>query len=270
VNEIEIQGQPASPADFDKVSQHLKRVCEELDFDPSQCFKVKSQNNFPQGTGLASSASAFAALTVATLGEILGRDEADRLRREHMALVSSLARRGSGSASRSVDGGFVKWDGESAHRVPCEWRLRDTIVMFSTQHKKVPSSEGHSVALTSPLFEQRLKTLGPRLSAVEEALDASDLSRLGPLIEEEALELHAIAATGTPSIDYLLPETRKFLETLKNVSSRDFYFTLDAGPNVHIISERDVSPELGELLKRSGLEGTKLWLDGFGSGPSWI
>jgi len=265
---VELNGAPASSADFDKVQAHLARVCAFFD-RPLESFMVQSTNNFPQGAGIASSASAFAALTLAAVGEILGREAAQEFLSHRQDDLSRLARRGSGSACRSVAGGYMKWENDTARSLHNDWKLRDTILIFSRAHKSVPSSVGHTAATTSPDFPARLQKIPARLKAMEAALEARDLSALGPLLEEDALEMHAITRTGTPPVDYLLPATRTFVAALQALPGRDFYFTIDAGPNLHILSSRDVSAQLRELLAKCNLS-PEIWEDGYGDGPRFL
>ncbi len=266
---ILIEGAPASEADRRKLIAHLRRVesyahagfgrhCPPLSID--------SRNNFPLGAGIASSASSFAALTLAFLAETVGTETARRLLDTRAADLSALARRGSGSACRSIYGGLVKWDGEHAQPLPFEWPLRDTIVILSRDKKKISSTDGHAAALSSPRFADRLARLPSRIRAVEAALQARRLDALGPLLEEEALEMHAVARSGEPPADYLLPPTWRFLEALAPQRERDYFFTIDAGPNLHFLSERPVAAELRATLARLGLEG-EIWEDEAGTGP---
>jgi diphosphomevalonate decarboxylase len=229
-------------------------------------FEIHSKNNFPQGTGMASSASAYAALTLAALTFALGRSQVEELLNREPSWISALARRGSGSAARSLAGPWVYWDGPAARVLPNSWKLFDTIVILSRHHKRVPSSDGHLAATKSSLMTNRQKTLMQRTPLLLQALEKRSLSGLGPLIEEEALEMHAVAQSGMPPIDYLSSETRKILEFLPTLGERDFYFTLDAGPNLHFLSERPVASELQDLLKNLGIA-ADLWLDEAGSGP---
>jgi diphosphomevalonate decarboxylase len=266
-HEIIIGGQAASRNDAAKVARHIERVAEFLGVSDIPALRVDSENNFPQGTGIASSASAFAALTLAVLAELAGFERAQDMLTGQRHELSALARRGSGSACRSFDGPFVKWDGAWAERCEIEWKLFDTILIFSREHKKVPSSEGHAAALSSPHFGARLKNLPARLNQIESALRNKSLLELGPLLEQEALELHGIAESGTPSVKYLLPESEKFLAALQQRSKRDYFFTLDAGPNVHILSQRDVSSELEGLLHDQDLR-AEIWKDESGPGPT--
>lgn len=201
--------------------------------------KVISHNNFPMGVGIASSASGFSALALAATaaaGLEIATPE-----------LSALARLGSGSASRSIPDGFVIWHAGQNHQTsfaeslysPDYWDLRDFVVIVSKEEKKVGSADGHKLAHTSPLFEARIKVHLPRrLKAVLQALENKDIELLGQTIEEEARELHEIAATSTPPIIYATPETHKLTGQIIPLWRRQgipAYFTLDAGPNVHIV-----------------------------------
>lgn len=265
---ILLNSRPASEADAVKVTEHLARVSAFLG-RPLEGFHVDSSNNFPQGAGIASSASAFAALTVAALGAALGRAQAQDFLATHPLDVSRLARRGSGSACRSTDGGFMRWDEDAARPLSIDWKLRDTILIFSKAHKSVPSSAGHLAATTSPDFPARLERIPARLHAMEAALRARDLKLLGPLLEVDALEMHAITRTGRPPVDYLLPETRAFVAAAEALPRRDFYFTIDAGPNLHLISERDITDDIAPILESLGLK-PEIWEDHYGEGPRFL
>jgi len=265
---VELNGAPALEKDFFKVQSHIERVCNFFQYS-AKTFAVKSQNNFPQGTGLASSASGFAALTWALVAEILGTKNAEKFFFERIGDVSTLARRGSGSASRSVAGPFMKWDGVAAITCPLEWKLYDTIVIFSREEKKVSSSEGHELATTSPYFVSRLQKLARRMERLEEALYEKRLSSLGPILELEADEMHQIAGTSHPAVIYAGEDTRKFLDIIRSIESREFFYTLDAGPNVHLISERPIQDEVALLLRQSGLR-AEIWEDQSGTGPCII
>ncbi len=208
--------------------------------------KVESRNTFPMGTGIASSASGFAALTVAAT-HAAGLELSQRE-------LSALARLGSGSACRSVPGGFVWWraaatDSESYAETfapPEHWDLRDIVAVVQRSHKAVGSTDGHRAARTSSLFEARLGDVELQLPRVRQAILDRDLTTLGPLVEAEALSLHAIALTSRPPILYWSPETVRLLAQVHAWREQGLavYFTLDAGPNVHLLCEGHVGEEL--------------------------
>jgi len=198
---------------------------------------VISQNSFPMGTGIASSASAFAALSLAaTAAAGLNLSERE---------LSALARLGSGSAARSVPGGFVEWIAGDSHETsyaysiapPEHWDLRDVVAIVSHIPKPVGSTDGHAAALTSPYFATRLALLPDRHARLKQAILERDLAVLGPLMEEEAISLHVIALTSHPPIYYWAPATLELMLAVRAWRGEGLpvYFTLDAGPNVHLI-----------------------------------
>ena len=266
VRTVVINQKPASPEDFAKVLRHLERVADFCKVELPAGFEVESFNNFPAGTGIASSASAFAALTLATVGAFKGEKETLRLMKENPVALSKLARRGSGSACRSLSGAWVLWREDHGEKLSVDWNLRDTLVIFSNKHKAVPSSEGHKRVLSSPYFQRRLDDIQIRLAGVLDAIDRRDLMRLGRIAELEARDLHHIAETSEPAIHYALPETKKFLDAIEALPNRNFFYTLDAGPNVHLISEEPIRPLIQALLDSLGLTAS-IWEDRAGHGP---
>jgi len=231
-------------------------------------FRVATRNSFPTGAGIASSASGFAALTLAStkaLGLTLSTPE-----------LSDLARMsGSGSAARSVLGGYVEWspEGEGAgHAVAIapasHWDLRDVIAVVDHGEKDVSSLDGHRLATSSPHFETRQKNLPERLTVVRRAIADRDLDTLGPVLEEEAIELHLIAMSSRPPIFYWKPGTVQVLEKLRALRREGLsaWATMDAGANVHVIcTPRFEAPVIAALEGLSGVSG--VLLDGAGPGP---
>lgn len=207
--------------------------------------KITTKNSFPSSAGIASSASGFAALTVAAstaLGLTLSEKE-----------LSALARLGSGSACRSIPDGFVKWDGEFAVSIypPEYWDIRDIIVIVSEKTKEISSSQGHDLATSSPFFTERLAAVPGRISRLETALKTKNFPLFGKVIEEDCLDMHRVMQTQNPPLMYWNQETKKIMESV--VSWRKdglaVYFTIDAGPNIHLICEAKDEQKLASLLK---------------------
>ena len=211
--------------------------------------RVESMNNFPMASGIASSASGFSALTVAAC-TALGPEMGISLNPTRLSAISRL---GSGSASRSHFGGFVEWqqgtnDGDSV-AVPLfpvdHWNLYDIVVVVSSAEKKVSSENGHTIALTSPLLDGRVRGLPVALETVQQAIADRNLDALGPVIEQDALAMHAVMMTSTPSLLYWQPGTLELLHAVRRWREEDgipVYFTIDAGPNVHLMCEaKDVA-----------------------------
>jgi len=230
-------------------------------------FRVATENSFPAAAGLASSASGFAALATA-VAAALGRDPLGDPARGGLdrAELSSLARRsGSGSAARSVLGGYVEWPSEAAGggeddpraaalATAADWPLADVIALVEDAPKAVSSLDGHRLAPTSPHFARRLAELPRRLDEVRAAIRARDLERLGPVLEEEAVELHLIAMSSRPPVFYWRPGTLAVLEAVRALrgsgSGLAAWATMDAGANVHVICPTEQAGEIAERLAR--------------------
>lgn len=232
---ILIDGSGAVGPARDRVVTHLDRV---RSMSGLACAaRVESNSNFPADAGIASSASAFAALSLAA-------SSAADLQLDERTL-SMLARLGSGSACRSIPAGFVEWTAGEGHTTsyahsvapPDHWDLRDLIAIVSTAPKPVGSTHGHALADSSFLHAARVGTVRQRLAACKEALLARDLAAFGPLVEEDALAMHAVMFTSRPPVLYWLPETVAVMRAVHawRAEGLQVYFTIDAGPNVHCL-----------------------------------
>jgi diphosphomevalonate decarboxylase len=230
----------AGPA-ADRVTRHIDLIRQRAGISARAL--VVSSSTFPAGTGIASSASGFAALTLASSAAAgLVLDERN---------LSALARRGSGSAARSVPGGFVVWraaehDEDSyAYSIapPEHWDLHDLVAIVSREHKAVGSSDGHAAALLSPYYEARQVELRQRLPAVTRSLLDRDMATFGPALEAEAISLHVVAMTSHPPLLYWQPATLALMRQVPVWRGQGLviYFTLDAGPNVHLLCEGHVA-----------------------------
>jgi diphosphomevalonate decarboxylase len=253
---------------LERASSHLDRVRRWAGRGGS--FRVATRNAFPTGAGIASSASGFAALTLAST-RALGLD----LSPEDLSTLARMS--GSGSAARSVLGGYVAWSGDgdaAGHAVAIapasHWDLRDVIALVDRGEKDVSSLEGHRRARTSPYFKSRQRLLPERLATTRRAIAERDFEVLGPILEEEAIELHLIAMSSRPPIFYWKPGTLRVLETLRRLR-RDgvpAWATMDAGANVHVICPPSAEAPVVRALE--GLpEMTGVLLDGVGDGPTF-
>lgn len=227
-----------------RVTKHLDRIRKIAN---SKLFaKVVSQNSFPKGTGIASSASGFAALTLAAAN-------ASGLKLSEKEL-SILARLGSGSACRSIPDGFVYWktgktsSDSYAYSLYEEsyWDLRDIIAVASEDKKKTTSTKGHEDAGSSIFFETRIKNLPQRIEKLKKALRNKDIKIFGELVEEEAIELHTIMMTQKPPLFYWNGSTIEIIKKVHEWRNNGLlvYFTIDAGPNVHLICEKEEEKEV--------------------------
>lgn len=202
---------------------------------------VATKNSFPTSAGIASSASGFAAFTLAA-SAALGLKFSEKE-------LTEFARLGSGSACRSIPDGFVKWEGEWAYSLypPTHWDLRDIVVIVGVKKKDVSSTKGHDLVRTSPDLAKRLAALPDRISRIEEALKTKNFQAFGEVIEEEAIDMHHVMQTQTPPLFYWTDQTSRVIEKIKK-SKLPAYFTIDAGPNVHLICEERTEKNVINLL----------------------
>lgn len=200
---------------------------------------VESENNFPMGTGIASSASAFAALAVAA-SHAAGLNLTKKQ-------LSQLARQGSGSACRSIPPGFVEWqiaecEADSAAisiALPGHWSLVDHIAIVNQEHKLVGSTAGHDLAHTSILQNARVADAPRRLDICRRAILQCDFEALAEIIELDCNLMHAVMMTSTPRLLYWEPTTLAVMEQVIawRAEGLPAAYTIDAGPNVHVICE---------------------------------
>ncbi|MEM9843805.1 MAG: diphosphomevalonate decarboxylase [Pseudomonadota bacterium] len=214
--------------------------------------RIVTSNSIPTAAGLASSASGFAALTLA-LDRALGLGLSTNV-------LSMMARFGSGSAARSLWHGFVKWergiapDGTDSvgHPVDVSWpELRIAIVPVDTAPKKFSSRDGmtHTLA-TSPLFQAWPDQAENDCTEIEAAVRARDLRKLGALAESNALAMHATMMAARPSLNYLTPDSWQVLTRLWAAREEGLaaYATMDAGANVKLLFEARDSDSIQTLF----------------------
>jgi diphosphomevalonate decarboxylase len=233
-----------------RVIRHFDHLREHVSGLPKHA-NVITKNNFPMGAGIASSASSFAALTIAAV-RAAGIELPEKI-------LSSLARLGSGSASRSIPTGFVEWhkgvDHESSYAEsiasPDYWDLVDVIVVVSDSHKKVGSTEGHQSAHTSDLQLGRLMHINERLKVCKEALLNRDFRSFAEVVEEDSNLMHSVMMTSRPPLFYWQPASVAVMQEVKRWREEGLQvcYTLDAGPNVHCICIRKDVPEVIDRLK---------------------
>lgn len=234
--------------------------------------KVVSQNNFPSSTGLSSSASGFAALTLAaSCAAGLKFTEKE---------LSTLAKLASGSACRSIPSGFVEWkkgktsDDSFAYSLyPSNWwDIIDIVLVLSDSKKDIPTTDGQNLAFSSPFFSTRLEKIENKIKKLKKSLAEKNFRAFGILVENEALELHAIMLTSTPSLIYLHPETLIFMkEVVKwRKEGLEAYFSLNTGQTLHILCQsndlaavkRKLAPfNIKQIIINRPTEGAKIIKD---------
>src|SRR5215211_3260255 len=213
--------------------------------------EVISENNFPSGAGIASSASAFAALALAgskAAGLQLSEPE-----------LSRLARRGSGSASRSIPGGFVEWQAGTSDEdsfafsiaEPNHWNLVDCVALVSASHKKTGSTEGHFIASTSPLQAARLADAPRRLDICRKAILERDFNTFASIVELDSDMMHSVMMTSTPALHYWKPASLEVMMKVRawRMEGLPACYTVDAGPNVHVICPESEAHIIDQRLR---------------------
>jgi diphosphomevalonate decarboxylase len=229
---------------------------------------VVSENNFPTGAGIASSAAAFAALALAAT-QAAGLDWSE-------AAISRLARLGSGSASRSIPSGFVEWkmgtDDADSYAVsiapPEHWDLADCVAIVSAGHKAIGSTEGHALAPTSPLQGARVADALRRLEICRRAILERDFETFAAMIELDSDMMHAVMMTSQPGLFYWRPATLAVMEAVRSwrADGLQVAYTIDAGPNVHVICRQTEMAQVASLLR--ALDGVSDVLQARVGGPA--
>ena len=249
---------------------HIDRICNLAGI--KQHARVVSEANFPVAAGLASSASGFSALTVAACA-------AAGLKLSPREL-SILTRNGSGSACRSIFGGFVEWhrgtkdDGSDSFAEQIvdksywpEFRMIATIV----QAKKKPVSSRGGMAQTvanCPYYKDWLATVDEDLRVMKNSIKSRDFDTVGSTAEFNALKMHATMITTKPSIIYWIPATLEIIHAVRQMREEGLqaYYTMDAGPNVKVLcQEADVKEISMRLAELEGVTDTILCRPGDGA-----
>jgi diphosphomevalonate decarboxylase len=265
-DQLILNGAEESGKTLQRVSTHLDIIRRRVGINIYA--QVESTNNFPMGAGIASSASSFAALTVAAVRAT----QTEFFEKE----LTTIARLGSGSASRSIPDGFVEWHSGKTHEesfaesiAPHDyWELEDVIAVVSSEHKKVGSTEGHTSAKTSDLQEARVAGAAKRLEQCKAAILGRDFASFAEVVEYDSNLMHAVMMTSRPALFYWQPTTLAVMQAVRDwrAEGLNVCYTLDAGPNVHCICLRNSAGTVSERLQRlSGVEDVRRAAAGSGA-----
>ena len=255
---VEINGKKASRQETERVSRfldHFRKLAK-----IASRSRVFSKNNFPTGAGLASSASAFASLSLAA-------NRATGLNLSK-AQLSEFARIGSGSAARSIYGGFVemkvgkKQDGSDAFAVQLAkqdfWDLHVLIAVTSEEKKEIASTTGmQHTAKTSPYYDAWTTTNKPDLDEMRQAILQRDFHKLGELSEFSCLKMHSLMLSANPGLIYWNGATLDCIHAIRSLRKENIpvYFTIDAGPQVKALCWKNDIPKIQAELE--GINGVK-------------
>lgn len=256
------------PKDIARFAKHLeltKRYLELLGIPDAlpKAASIVIRSGIPSSVGLASSAAVFGCIAKAYAGLIAPmRTLTDRE-------VSVIARLGSGSAARSIMGGYVALrtgDGEGidasyAEQIAPEshWNLHDIVIIPSHDEKKIGSTEGHAGAHTSRMYAERIHNIAVRRQ--QECIDAllkKDFEKLAAVTEEDCWNMHEVMQSQDPPLEYLTDDTHRIVQGVIDIRETEHIeamYTMDAGPTVHVICTDEALPRIlayAEEQKKTG------------------
>lgn len=270
--ELFFDGKP-EPAFQARMSKFLQNITDIFPFLQQVNLKIDTHNTFPHSAGIASSASAFSALSLCLCSleaELCGLLLSEF---EFRSKASYVARLGSGSACRSLFPAYTLWGytkampGSSnflAVQVtevhPDFYTLRDAIIIVHDKEKKVSSSEGHKRMIGHPFEKARIKQANENISNLLAAMQSGDRKKFIQIVENEALTLHALMMTSENGFMLMYPETIQIIsriQELREETGIDMCFTLDAGPNIHLLFFNSDFEQIQKLIVEDLLKNTK-------------
>ena len=226
---------------------------------------IHTTNSFPHSSGIASSASGFSALAVCLVAfeKVINPNLLERVASQKS---SFLARLGSGSACRSIEGPVMIWGEHEKYRLssnevavtpdlelnPIFENFQDTILLIDKGVKSVSSTVGHGLMKGHPFAEQRFKQANDHIAEMKQILENGDLKRFGEILESEALTLHAMMMTSTPYYILMKANTVEVLQKVteyRATTGNNLFFTLDAGANVHLLYPKSEAKEILSFIK---------------------
>ncbi len=236
----------------DKIQKYLESLSETFPFLDQLKLKINSHNSFPHSSGIASSASSMSALALCLCSlehQLFGTLEEDEAFKQKASFLSRL---GSGSACRSVYATLGLWGttesipkSSDLYAIPYHNTVADVfktfhddILIVSKGEKAVSSRAGHALMEGNIYADNRYQQARNRLRNLLDAMEAGDLERFGQICENEALTLHALMMTSSPSYILMRPNTLLIIEKIREyrkATGHPLYFSLDAGPNLHLL-----------------------------------
>lgn len=271
-----------------RIDKYFNRLSKEFKWIRDYSFEIESENTFPHSAGIASSASAFGALALCLVDLDRQINELKYSDEEFFKKASYWARIGSGSACRSVYGGFNWWgefkelkssSNENAINISNQihqsyFDLCDAVLLVDAGTKKVSSSAGHQLMNAHTYKSARLNqaiTTGQKI--LDLMSDENKQPEFIDLVEQEALSLHAMMMTSNPSFILLKPNSIAIIAKIRNYREKTGIpvgFTIDAGPNIHLLYWKENRSEVHRFIENELLEFTanQQWLDDeIGDGP---
>ena len=252
----------SKPSFEPKILAFLERISQYSEFVKDHNFIVDTTNNFPHGTGIASSAAGFGALAmcITDLENLIPKNSPEFFER-----ASFFARLGSGSACRSVYGKPAIWgehkiveNSSDFYAVPFENNIHDSlknwkdcVLIVDDGEKKVSSSEGHSLLENHPYAAARFENAQKNIEKILKYLQLGDVPNFIALVESEALQLHSMMMSSIPYFTLIRPNTLAILEEIwqfRSETNLPLAFTLDAGANVHLLYDKNYETEISNFI----------------------
>ncbi len=248
-----------------KIIKFFKRVEIYIPFITEFDFVIKTENSFPHSSGIASSASGMSALALCLMS--MEKELNPTIAENYFNQKASfLARLGSGSAARSIEGELVVWgehknisNSSNLYGVKFPYPIhknfenyQDTILLVDKGEKQVSSTVGHKLMIDHPFAEQRFIQANENIEKLSKILQNGDLSAFVNLVESEALSLHSMMMTSNPYFILMKPNTLKIIEKIweyRKKTASDICFTLDAGANVHVLFPKREKEKINSFIK---------------------
>lgn len=248
-----------------KIQKFFERIKIYIPFIEKYSFTIHTSNSFPHSSGIASSASGMSALAMC-LVELENKCQLEQSEASLRKKASFLARLGSGSASRSIEGPLVVWGehpkikgSSDLFGVPYNLKIhanfegyRDTILLVDKGEKQVSSSVGHDLMHNHPYATERFKEANNNLTKLASVFESGNLSEFIKLVESEALQLHAMMMASQPYFILMKPNTLEIINRIwsfRKFKKSNICFTLDAGANVHVLYPAIETKVVSEFIK---------------------
>ena len=284
---IQYDGKPA-PSFEPKVKTFIDRILPYAPYLKEYHLQIDTVNSFPHSSGIASSASAMAALAAAVM-DLEQQIYPSLTAEDQIKKCSFLARLGSGSAARSVEGPLVLWGEhaatpDSSDLFGVRWTkvadvfktYRDTILLVDKGQKEVSSTVGHNLMHNHPFAENRFAQAKVHYQALLTILEKGDMDAFSDLVEREALSLHAMMLTSSPSYILMHPNTIQIIQEVRRyrkTTALNLTFTLDAGANVHLLYPSHEAEKIDQFIAsdlRKYCQDNELIYDRVGTGPKKV
>ncbi|MBN1252995.1 MAG: hypothetical protein JXA16_12740, partial [Bacteroidales bacterium] len=270
-----------------KIVKFLNYVLKYFPFLTKLNLTIKSKNSFPHSAGIASSASSMSALALCLCSIEKKHYDSLKTNDTFYRKASFIARLGSGSAARSVFPFAASWgkhadlynsSNKFASILPFNLHenfksYNDAILIISKKEKQVSSTAGHNLMKNHPFAKQRYKLANKKLQILLNALQNGDLDGFIEVVEDEALTLHSLMMSSNPGFILIEPNTLAVIEKIRNyrkINNSKLCFTLDAGPNIHLLYPDNEEDSVFEFIKND-LQNyceNRFWIsDKIGKGP---